>query len=155
MGGLLFAGLPCSAHVWINSGTSKKNRLDPRGSMDQESTVIGNMLACRFALVALVALVRQIWWVTEQPNSSVAQYLPYLEIVLNPCRHLLGFAPGLCQRLTFSCNKPIRSWIVLDSRCLESCCKIVQETKLDGLDGAQKLEKNCPFRISVTCLCNW
>ncbi len=57
------------------------------------------MIAARFALVALICLVRQIYWVTEQPSSSVAMFLPYLELVLYPARIMLGFPAGLFQRL--------------------------------------------------------
>ncbi|CAK9073240.1 unnamed protein product, partial [Durusdinium trenchii] len=39
-----------------------------------------------------------VYWVTEQPVSSLAQYLPYLEMVLYPAKLMIGFASGLFQK---------------------------------------------------------
>ena len=105
-GALLMCGLPCSLHVWLSRGTSGKSRENPRGDCDgftasMKKTMEANMIACRFALIALVCLVRQVWWVTEQPSSSVAHYLEYLELALEPARCMGGFAQGMLQRLSF------------------------------------------------------
>jgi len=60
---------------------------------------LANLIACRFGLIALLCLVRQIWWNTEQPGGSVAQWLPYLQVPLHPDRTILGFQSSLIQRL--------------------------------------------------------
>ena len=104
VGALLFSGLPCSLHVWIAKGTSLKTRDNPRGTLLDgsytfECVRLANMIACRYALCVLICIVRAVWWATEQPSSSLAQFLPYLEHVLNPAKVMLGFAPGLVQRL--------------------------------------------------------
>ena len=98
-GGLLFAGLPCSSHVWISRGTSKRSRADPRGDLTVDMTRFGNMFASRFGLICLICIVRSVFWACEQPNTSLAMYLHYLEHVLNANRIMLGFAVGQCQRL--------------------------------------------------------
>ena len=98
-GSLLYSGLPCSLHVWIARGTSLKTRVNPRGNLLQSSVREANLIACRFSMVVLVCLVRQIWHLTEQPGSSVARHLPYLESALHPDRTMVGFQPALCQYL--------------------------------------------------------
>lgn len=96
-------------HVWVSRGTTGKTRSNPRGvqqggSYRHECVRLGNLLAARFALCVLVCLARQVYWVTEQPVSSLAQYLPYLEMVLYPAKLMIGFASGLFQKLYLVTN---------------------------------------------------
>lgn len=102
--GLAWGGLPCSLHVWISRGTSGKSRENPRGvrpdgTFSHSCVKQANMLAARWALLAMLFHVRRVWWLCEQPVSSVAHYLPYIEAALYPGRYLAGFAGGLLQRL--------------------------------------------------------
>ena len=104
-GGLLMSGLPCSGHVWISRGTTGKSRENPRGDCDSATshkcTKTANLLACRFALIALICLARQVWWLAEQPSSSVAHFLEYIQLALAPAQLMIGFAQGLLQRMWF------------------------------------------------------
>lgn len=108
-GALLMCGLPCSLHVWISRGTSGKSRQNPRGNCEGSTahtcTQKANLIACRFALVALLCMVRCVWWLTEQPSSSVAHWLPYIELALQPARCMLGFTGGLWQRMWHAWNE--------------------------------------------------
>lgn len=101
-GSLLWSGLPCSLHIWISRGTHHKSRANPRGVVPGKNMYkcveLANLIACRFGLIALLCLVRQIWWNTEQPGGSVAQWLPYLQVPLHPDRTILGFQSSLIQR---------------------------------------------------------
>ena len=103
---VLWGGLPCSLHVWIPRGTSGKSRDNPRGIFNgkfkHECVRIANLLAARYSMLVLVCLVRQVMWVTEQPASSVAPFLPYLEVALYTARQMLGFPAGLLQKLRLS-----------------------------------------------------
>ena len=96
-GSLLWSGLPCSLHIWISRGTHHKSRANPRGVVPgkvmYKCVEQANLVACRFGMIALLCLVRQIWWNTEQPGGSVAQWLPYLEVALHPDRTILGWIP--------------------------------------------------------------
>lgn len=103
-GGLMFAGLPCSAHIWLASGSSKKNRINPRGKTSLKFVRMGNMQASRFSLMVLVAKVRRVWWGCEQPNGSVAPYLHYMQLALYTCLYLLGFASSIFQRMQLGSN---------------------------------------------------
>lgn len=108
VGSLLWSGLPGSLHIWISRGTSGKSRSNPRGEINgcfmHDCVRIANCIACRFGLIAILCLVRQIWWDTEQPASSVAQWLPYLEVALHPARTILGFQSSMFQKLQLGCT---------------------------------------------------
>mmetsp|Transcript_85335 Transcript_85335/g.135247 ORF Transcript_85335/g.135247 Transcript_85335/m.135247 type:complete len:372 (+) Transcript_85335:17-1132(+) len=104
-GGLLFGGLPCSLHVWMSRGTSKKTRANPRGLLGEglgfaaDCVRVANLIAARYAIMALICLVRSIFWLTEQPSSSVAQFLPYIVHALHPDQMMVGFAGAVIQRM--------------------------------------------------------
>ena len=98
-GGCLWGGLPCSAHVWIASGTTGKSPSFPRGDMSVPCTRKGNCLAARFCLLALLAIARQVYWGGEQPGTSVAILLDYVEWVMNCNRSMIGFLPSTTVRL--------------------------------------------------------
>jgi len=55
-GGCLWGGLPCSAHVWIASGTTGKSPSFPRGDMSVPCTRKGNCLAAPFAYLPCLPL---------------------------------------------------------------------------------------------------
>lgn len=97
-----FAGLPCSAHIWIARGTTLKTLQNPRGDMGQACVRKGNMLACRWALAILVCVAREVYWGYEQPASSVAPFLPYLEWCFNLNASMHGFQPAAMVKLTLS-----------------------------------------------------
>ena len=100
-GALLFGGLPCSLQVWISRGTSGKSREQPRGKTDLPCVANANKIAARYAMIILVCLARQVWWLTEQPSSSVAHWLPYIRAALYPAACIYGFARGVVQRMCF------------------------------------------------------
>ena len=57
------------------------------------------MLAARWALLGLLCQVRKVFFLVEQPVSSVAHHLPYMEALLTPGKFMMGFPSGLYQRL--------------------------------------------------------
>ena len=67
--------------------------------MEHDCVKIANMLACRFSLICILCLVREIFWCGEQPSSTVALFLPYLETVMNANIYLRGFPAALIQKL--------------------------------------------------------
>ena len=100
-GGLFFSGLPCSSHVWISRGTSGRSSENPKGN-DSPMTRKGNLLTCRYALMVLVAVARAVWWLCEQPVSSLATKLPYLDWVMNLNMVHRGLDAGRLVRLHLS-----------------------------------------------------
>lgn len=109
VGALCFMGLPCSSHVFMSMGTTGKSRACPRGDMTVGGARLGNLLAARTAILICVCLARQVYWEIEQPASSVAPYLPYLDWVLNINRSMSGMNPGtvvkfrLCLNMSEDC----------------------------------------------------
>ena len=100
VGALSFMGLPCSSHVFMSMGTTGKNRKAPRGDMTVECTRLGNMLAARTAILICICLARQVYWAVEQPASSVAPYLHYLDWALNINRSMSGMNPGTIVKVS-------------------------------------------------------
>lgn len=98
-GSLLFAGVPCSGHVWISQGSTGKSKNNPRGNMSKQCTRDANKIACRFSLAAILAAVRQVLWLVEQPGSSVLPYLPYITYLLRLDTVSSSFMMGRIQRL--------------------------------------------------------
>ena len=144
-GSLLYSGLPCSLHVWIARGTSLKTRCNPRGNLLKSCVREANLIACRFSMVVLVCLVRQIWHLTEQPGSSVARHLPYLELALHPDRMMMGFQSSLCQYLYHVFIQDVCDFTVPSApKCHfggERNLFLHVETKLDGTIWASFIEE--------------
>jgi hypothetical protein len=82
-GGLLWGGVPCGPFVFISSGTTKRTRANPEGDGAVECVRIGNVLAARFCLLALVGICRGVWFCVEQPASSVMPYFPPMKALLD------------------------------------------------------------------------
>ena len=85
--------------MWISRGSSGRTPEDPRGNLDSGFTQKGNLQACRYAMLVMVAVARAVYWVCEQPHSSTAPLLPYMEWVLNLNRLNVGLDAGRLVRL--------------------------------------------------------
>lgn len=85
-------------------GLLEKKHSCPRGDMTVPATQKGNCIASRFCLLALIAVARQSYWGGEQPGSSVAILLEYVEWLMNCNRCMVGFSPGSTVRLTLDCT---------------------------------------------------
>lgn len=106
-GSLLFAGVPCSGHVWISQGSTGKSKENPRGNTSKKCARDANRIACRFSLAALLATVRQVLWMVEQPGSSVLPYLHYIAYLLHLDAVSSSLLVGRMQRMcpgAVNCN---------------------------------------------------
>ena len=83
--GLLAAGVPCSSFVWVNLATSLRNLGNVFGDESRGYVKEANQIACRAALLFLVAIVRCVQWSVEQPRSSKLFELPYFEYLRDLC----------------------------------------------------------------------
>lgn len=99
VGSLAFMGLPCSAHVFMSSGTTRKSRSNPRGDMTTSCGRHGNLLASRTAILVLVCVARRVWWGVEQPATSVAPFLHYMDWAININRCMTGMPAGHIYKL--------------------------------------------------------
>ena len=103
-GGLMWAGLPCSSHVWISRGSSGRSISCPRGDTSKKITRVGNEQACRWALMVLVCIARGVWWCCEQPSSSLVPSLHYVKWILHLNRVNPSLLPGRLVRLLLALN---------------------------------------------------
>ena len=57
------------------------------------------MVACRWALGILVAIVRQVLWGAEQPGSSLLPRLPFVKFLMHINHYGMEFPAGSMARL--------------------------------------------------------
>ena len=95
----MFSGVPCSAHVWMSQGTTRKSRKQPAGDGSVPATRVGNAIACRWALGIAVGVVRQVLWGAEQPSSSVLPLMDFVQFLLNINAAGFGYPGGILVRL--------------------------------------------------------
>lgn len=66
-------------------GSTFRTRANPEGRPDSKAVYEGNVLAWRTLLICLLCASRGIWFVLEQPHSSVMEYHPCFQFL---CRLL-------------------------------------------------------------------
>ena len=54
----------------------------PFGRSDSPSCILGNLLASRALVLLVICATRGIWWILEQPMTSVMQYHPMFQRVV-------------------------------------------------------------------------
>lgn len=79
--GLVFGGHPCSSFVWISSATTGRSANTPVGNQSK-TTLYGNLLLSRWILLCMLATCRNVYWLTEQPGSSVMRFFPRMAKLL-------------------------------------------------------------------------
>ena len=63
---LYISTLPSSSRwVWLSRSSSKRSKEDVLGDLSRPFVALGNMLSARFALLALVAVVCQCYWIVS------------------------------------------------------------------------------------------
>ena len=78
-GGLFWAAPPCSSWVFLNMGTSGRRAYREAGAWETNAKIkCQNALAARVAALCFLASTRGVWWLVEQPSSSLMfGYLPW------------------------------------------------------------------------------
>ena len=80
--GLLHVGMPCSSFVWISRSRHRRTAEAPFGDETQPNVLKANEILGRVALLLVLATVRKIWWLIEQPKSSMLPYCPNVRAVM-------------------------------------------------------------------------
>lgn len=80
--GLLALGLPCDSFGFPASSVHQRSEESPLGNQCEPLTQKGNLLAYRAVLIVLVALVRSVVWMLENPGASKCTVLPILKRLL-------------------------------------------------------------------------
>jgi len=71
VGGLLWLAPPCSSWVWISRGTNKRSVHNPLGDEGQSSVRFNNRLVSRLVVLLKLARYLGVFWIIEQPSSSL------------------------------------------------------------------------------------
>ncbi len=66
----------CSTWVWVNRGTSKRSGWNPLGDQSLKQVAGANKMVSRMCLICRLLNARNVWWVLEQPQSSLMEKHP-------------------------------------------------------------------------------
>ena len=86
--GLTFWAPPCSWWIWISRGTSKKSEACPKGDECNFKNKSQNRLVSRMCHLLWLCLHRRVFWIIEQPDSSVMSRYPRLARLLAAHRYV-------------------------------------------------------------------
>lgn len=74
--GLCSASPVCSTMVWMARNHSKRNKEHPRGDESRQDVVDANNMSQFVSVLMAMLFVRKVFWVVEQPHTSVMWLLP-------------------------------------------------------------------------------
>ena len=69
----------CSTWVFMSRGSTLRSVASPLGRSDSESVRIGNLLAARAIILLLIASAKSIFWILEQPGTSIMYLHPLFQ----------------------------------------------------------------------------
>lgn len=111
---LLFGGIPCQSFGYMSVGTHKRTGAAPWGESQHPFVWIGNVCATRFALLAILATVRNCKWVFEQPGGTTIHHLPPIRFLLDPIftpRSTRWWAPEKFSPAPICVAVPLGGWV--------------------------------------------
>jgi len=82
---LLYGGVPCESYGFMSSGTHQRAACQPWGHTPYPFVWRGNVMATRFVLLAVLAIVRNCVWMAEQPDRSYLIHLPPMQLLFHRC----------------------------------------------------------------------
>ena len=78
--GLWFGGIPCDSYGFLSSPTHSRSAVNPFGK-PLPFVMTGSILCTRYAMLALIAIIRMGVWACEQPDRSTLQFMPPMELL--------------------------------------------------------------------------
>ena len=78
-------------------GSTFRSREKPLGRPDSECVRLGNLLCARALFLIVLAASKKVWWILEQPMSSVMEWHPLFQAVIK----LLGMRKMLVSMSKF------------------------------------------------------
>ena len=72
----------CSTWVFMSRGSTHRSVSNPLGRRDSDAVQIGNLLAARAICLLLIASATGIFWVMEQPGTSLMYLHPLFQRLL-------------------------------------------------------------------------
>ena len=150
---VLVMGPPCSSFVFVNLATSKRSALEPYGDQTKSYVELGSLLCSRALLLLLLATVRGVYTVLEQPQTSTMKYFPDLIHVGKAIRALLGHKTWDHRFLWGPQLEDLHSSSKKNNKILVCPHAPLFAAKLDGYMGSSHSERECGLgnrvRISV------
>ena len=142
--GLLYSGLPCNSFVWISRAATGRSYESPKGNPYSNAACKGNTLCTRFVLLALLGLIRRVWWLVEQPGSSLAYLLPVVQWLMRANGVHISFVPGTLQRLLLVA-KLLHEWQTNQNQQHHFYPALEIDLSWMGLYGSQTLKRSLAF----------
>lgn len=72
----------CSTFVFMSRGSTLRSSRKPLGRDDSEAVRQGNVLCGRAVILCILAAAKMMWWVLEQPQSSVMHLHPMFQYMI-------------------------------------------------------------------------
>ena len=98
--GLWYGGVPCDSFGFLSSPTHGRGALTPWGN-PWPFVFTGNVLCTRYAMLALVAIIRGCVWALEQPEKTTIMHMPPFAVLMREylrplmvkwfCPQMIGF----------------------------------------------------------------
>lgn len=66
----------CSSWVWMNRSTAGRKIWKILGREDREGVRLANLMVSRLVLLLVLMSIKGVWWIVEQPASSLMEYHP-------------------------------------------------------------------------------
>ena len=80
--GLYYGALPCDSFGWMSCGTHGRSATSP-GGKPHPFVVEGNIVLCRWMMLALIAVVRGCVWMAENPGRTTLQVMPAMKHLMS------------------------------------------------------------------------
>ena len=93
--GLAWFGVPCSTFVWMAFGHTGRSHRFPEGNNDRIDVSCANRIIKRVLVICAILTLRAVWFVIEQPHSSVLFLMKCWKEFEESKPKVRGFA---CQR---------------------------------------------------------
>eukprot|EP00439_Symbiodinium_sp_Y106_P016609 s2951_g2.t1 len=116
----------------------------PKGNPYSNAACKGNTLCTRFVLLALLGLIRRVWWLVEQPGSSLAYLLPVVQWLMRANGVHISFVPGTLQRLLLVA-KLLHEWQTNQNQQHHFYPALEIDLSWMGLYGSQTLKRSLAF----------
>ncbi|CAK0832315.1 unnamed protein product [Prorocentrum cordatum] len=90
--GLVFIAAQCSSWVWVSRSSTGRSKANVMGNAAAPSVIESNILNCRCAVLCLLCAAIGVYWVIEQPGTSLFfQTAEMQHVMLNTGARLVKF----------------------------------------------------------------
>lgn len=69
----------CATWVWLSRGSTLRSKTCPLGRCDSEVVQEANIMFGRLMILLMICSAKKVWWILEQPHSSIMHYHPLFQ----------------------------------------------------------------------------